>query len=206
MTTLAGGRLEICGGIASGKTTLAGLLEALTNNVVYENFRENPFWKAFYNDPARYAFETEITFLLQHYVSFRDAHEEGGIIVCDTSLVLDAAYSDINLTASKHKIFHAVFNEVVAELPQMDILIHLKCSAEAELHRIRRRNRAEEAQIQVEYLAALNESVLQRVADVRDTVEVIDIDSEDLDFANNQSDQQKILELISTQYSERVGV
>ncbi|HRP37690.1 MAG TPA: deoxynucleoside kinase, partial [Candidatus Dojkabacteria bacterium] len=45
-------RIEICGGIASGKTTLANLLARLDIEPILENFQTNPFWQAFYNDPA----------------------------------------------------------------------------------------------------------------------------------------------------------
>ena len=61
-------RIEICGGIASGKTSLAKLLEEHTiGTVIYEDFKVNPFWEAFYNNPGEYIFETELTFTLQHY-------------------------------------------------------------------------------------------------------------------------------------------
>jgi deoxyadenosine/deoxycytidine kinase len=38
--------IEICGGIASGKTTFAGLLSTLGWEVVYEAFGTNPFCPA----------------------------------------------------------------------------------------------------------------------------------------------------------------
>ena len=60
-------RVEICGGIAAGKTTLARLLRSKILTPIYEDFKKNPFYDAFYEDPRRYAFETELTFLLQHY-------------------------------------------------------------------------------------------------------------------------------------------
>ena len=51
-------RIEICGGIASGKTTFAVLLNSLGYDPVYENFQSNPFWEAFYTVPEKYNFET----------------------------------------------------------------------------------------------------------------------------------------------------
>ena len=53
-------RIEICGGIASGKTTLASLMKKLKVEVLFEDFKTNPFWKAFYVYPGKYIFETEI--------------------------------------------------------------------------------------------------------------------------------------------------
>ena len=68
-------RIEICGGIASGKTTLANLLARSNIDPILEDFQTNLFWRAFYADPAGTAFETEITFLLQHYHQIKTARK-----------------------------------------------------------------------------------------------------------------------------------
>lgn len=60
-------RVEFCGGIASGKTTLTKLLQIENLTSVFEDFGKNPFYRAFYHDPVGTAFETELTFLSQHY-------------------------------------------------------------------------------------------------------------------------------------------
>jgi deoxyadenosine/deoxycytidine kinase len=83
--------IEVCGGIASGKTTFAGLMTRIGLKPVFEEFRTNPFWQAFYFDPAKYAFETEITFMLQHYHQIKkDQLIMGKSICCDFSFFLDA--------------------------------------------------------------------------------------------------------------------
>ena len=60
-------RIEICGGLASGKTTLAELMSQVSPKPVLENFKKVPSWQAFYTNPGKYIFETEITFTLLHY-------------------------------------------------------------------------------------------------------------------------------------------
>jgi deoxyadenosine/deoxycytidine kinase len=47
-------RIEICGGIASGKTTLAVLMQRSGYSAVFENFTLNPFIENFYSDPVFY--------------------------------------------------------------------------------------------------------------------------------------------------------
>ena len=60
-------RIEICGGIASGKTTLASILKQLDYNVVFERFMDNPFLNEFYtSNGSDNTFETEMVFLLLH--------------------------------------------------------------------------------------------------------------------------------------------
>src|SRR5262245_59019820 len=91
-------RIEIAGGIASGKTTLARLLgQSGRIKAVHEQFRKNPFFEAFYRDPAGTAFETELTFLLQHYHLQRKAMRLDGSYCVDFSAVLDHAYACVTL-------------------------------------------------------------------------------------------------------------
>src|SRR3954447_11075813 len=94
-------RVEICGGIASGKTTLANLLGSSERMVVREDFSSNPFWRAFYDDPNNTAFETEITFLLQHYHQIKVATNLEKSFACDFSLLLDYAYAHVTLNGSR---------------------------------------------------------------------------------------------------------
>ena len=59
--------VEVCGGIASGKTTFASLMTRIDLIPIFEDFKKNPFWEAFYCNPGKYIFETEISFILLHY-------------------------------------------------------------------------------------------------------------------------------------------
>ncbi len=93
-------RIEVCGGIASGKTTLANLLHKLDIPSTLENFAANPFMQQFYADPIKTAFETEITFLLQHYHQTKIAANLNKRFVCDFSFLLDLAYARVTLNSS----------------------------------------------------------------------------------------------------------
>jgi len=189
-------RFEIAGGIASGKTTLAKLLGLELENLSLEDFRSNPFWAKFYRDPKRYAFETEVTFHLQHYSQFLDAECSGRRTVCDTSLLLDLAYADVNLTGSKYETFLRVYQEVQASLQPPLAIVFLQCSPEEELRRVIERARSEEASVPLEYLSALNQALKRRVDEVRDRIKVIELDSEQLDFANIDSEKKKAKEVV----------
>ena len=60
--------VAIEGPIGVGKTTLARILqEELGGQLLLEVFEENPFLSDFYQDRARYAFQTQIFFLLSRY-------------------------------------------------------------------------------------------------------------------------------------------
>lgn len=188
------GRIEICGGIASGKTTLARVLQQAGCNATFEDFKNNPFWKLFYFDPGQFAFETEITFLLQHFNQIRIAGDLNEPLVCDFSLLLDLGYADINLDGSRYAAFSTVLEEVRRTLPEPALVVHLICSAEEELKRIRARKRAEENRIEIKFLEALNAAVTRRVSET--TISVCEINSEQTNFASDDATQKRVAEKI----------
>src|SRR5271157_6204123 len=134
-------RIEVCGGIASGKTTFAGLLKRLAFTPIFEKFQANPFLEAFYQDAAKYAFETEISFLLQHYHQIKKESGQDIISACDFSMILDIAFARMGLNGTKLQAFSLVYDEVKRDLGYPPLLVHLKCDAQTELRRIRDRAR-----------------------------------------------------------------
>lgn len=190
-------RIEICGGIASGKTTLANLLERLDINSILESFQTNPFWRAFYADPVGTAFETEITFLLQHYHQIKVAKNSGNAIASDFSMYLDLAYAHVTLPHEKREIFLSVYREVEKELGIPALLIHLKCDPEIELLRIRKRGREIENSITIEYLQKINTQLEKILVEKAHPGKLLIINSGLLDFAHNKDAQQSVLNQIN---------
>lgn len=173
--------IEICGGIASGKTTLAIRLKELGFAVCFEDFQKNPFWEDFYHSPHEFAFETELTFTLQHYSLIKKARPQ--IWTChDFSLVQDIAYADINLVQNKHKLFLAVAAELRKDIGYPNILVCLNCDEKNQMERIRARNRKPEQGISFDYLASLNDAIQNRVHQLEDNLHVITIDSSRFNF------------------------
>ena len=188
-------RIEICGGIASGKTTLANLLGRVSINPVLESFQTNPFWRAFYADPAGTAFETEITFLLQHYHQIKTAWKSENPIASDFSMYLDLAYAYVTLPQEKREIFLTVYREVGKELGAPSLLIHLKCDPKIELKRIRERGREVENSITIEYLQQIN-TQLEKILNEKALHKLLVIDSGLLDFAHEENVKQSVLDQI----------
>jgi deoxyguanosine kinase len=175
--------VEICGGVASGKTTLSTVLADAGFVPNLEDFRSNPFWEAFYQDPRANAFETEITFLLQHYHGEKKARLGTRSISCDYSLLLDLAYSRVTLKGKRLAIFEEVFREAWGEVGPPNLLVYLRCDPETELKRIRRRGRKVEKSIDTGYLSALHASVDSVVSQFRSTLNILEIDSAATNFA-----------------------
>ncbi len=193
-------RIEICGGIASGKTTFASLFNRQNLTPLFEDFKKSPFWKAFYRNPGKYIFETEISFILLHYHQIKKALEKKNrkYLICDFSFLLDLAYAKMKmgLTGTKLSAFECVLNEIQKELPKPRLIVYLKCDAETELNRIRKRARSEEISINLEFLDTLNKALQKEVAKIQDPRKVITIDSGKKDFANVESVKNKMVSLI----------
>jgi len=191
-------RIEICGGIGAGKTTLATLLGSNGYSSVLENFKINPFWIPFYSNPNKFNFETEITFLLQHYHDIKVAKENQLKIACDFSLYQDLAYAKMGLQNNRLKIFEDVFNDGLNELGQPDLLICLQCDPATLLHRIQARGRKEEDLINTEFLTVLNDDIYLEAEKLGHSKQVLFIDSKRYNFAYNENDKAAIVNLINS--------
>jgi deoxyadenosine/deoxycytidine kinase len=189
-------RIEVCGGIAAGKTTLARLMRRAGYKAVLENYQSNPFLHSFNTDPKKYSFETELTFLLQHYSQIKGEHSEQKLLVCDYSLYLDLAYAVVTLNKKHGKVFNVVHKVINSELGLPSLLIYLRCSAETELKRIKRRRRFVERFISVDYLDGLNSSLELCISKIRNTVSIIELDSERMNFANDPDAQARTIDLV----------
>jgi deoxyguanosine kinase len=185
-------RIEICGGIASGKTTLANILRNDKVISVFEDFKSNPFYSAFYADQVGSAFETELTFLLQHYHQEKLMVAKGVHFCCDFSIVLDWAYARVTLARDDRGVFQKVHRRVERSLPSRSLLIFLDCTAEIQLYRIRQRRRRAERTITSGYLEKINDSLARRLRELSADELILTIDSGAVDFAHNSRAQVSI--------------
>lgn len=176
-------RVEICGNIAAGKTTLCKSLAAVGFEPIYESFGIHPFLDAFYQEPSKYSFETEITFLLQHYHDIKIA-TIAGVAACDFSLVLDKAYAEVTLSRRRRDLFLEIAEELEEEIGQPQKIIYLKCPEEKLLSRIRQRNRSFEKAITIEYLSQISEAIDFRISKVSPQIEILTVDSDQCNFVN----------------------
>ena len=177
-------RIEVAGGIASGKTTF---VEALASGFmpVYEDHGVNPFWKAFYTNPSAHAFETEVTFLLQHYHFAKlAARSTKNPLLLDHSFELDVAYAELGLVGDRKAIFESIYGEVHSELGWPDVLVFVTCGVEEAARRIRTRARPLEAGLSLEFLSDLSGRLHRRVEEISARVPVLRVNSEEIDFRN----------------------
>jgi deoxyguanosine kinase len=140
--------------IGVGQTTLARLLQpAVESELLLEVFEENPFLSDFYSDRARYAFQTQIFFLLSRYRQQRDtvhmALSQGKTLISDYTFAKDALFARINLHGDE-------LDEALAEkIPTPDLIVYLYADTDMLMQRITLRDRTYERSMERAYIAEL---------------------------------------------------
>lgn len=180
------GRIEICGGIASGKTTLARIMEKEGFCAVYERYQDNPFLGEFYkNKGVDCSFETEMVFTLLHYKMLR-AMSENKQLVSDYSLLQDLAYGKANLKKEEFAVFYQMYQYLMQQIALPRMIIYLKCRTKVLAERIADRAREMEQMVDIDYLS---ESILALEACLEGASRVLVIESDRVDFINKDRDE-----------------
>jgi deoxyguanosine kinase len=153
--------LAIEGVIGVGKTTLARLLRPVFKaELLLEVFEENPFLSDFYADRQRYAFQTQIFFLLSRYHQQRQAVpavvEMGSPLLADYTFDKDALFAQINLIGDELKMYYRVHEALAEKIIQPDLIIYLRASTEVLMQRIALRDRPYERNMEWDYINILN--------------------------------------------------
>lgn len=190
-------RIEICGGIAAGKTSLAQILEKEGFIAVYERFEDNPFLSKFYTDSEEdNILETEMVFTLLHYNWIKRKKKEGKI-VCDYSLFQDYCYAVTNLKNEEIIVFENLYDYLMKKILPADLIIYLKCNVDCLLQRIKERNRKMEQNISREYLQN-NIDTIEKYLIRQDNILIIPSDK--YNFIKN--DKDVVLEMIKNFYEK----
>lgn len=186
-------RIEICGGIAAGKTTFAMLMHSAGVESIFEDFKSNPFWEPFYTNPGKYIFETEITFLLQHYHDIKNGLEKNKNFICDFSFYIDLAYAQIGLNDNRLKIFETVLEETMSEVNKPSVVVHLICDPKIQYERIIKRGRTIENSITLDFLKMLDDKIFEILAVHKNEFKILTINSGEKDFVNDESVKVEIV-------------
>lgn len=152
--------------IGAGKTTLAAeLAEAWQSTLLEEEFEANPFLRRYYLDPARYAFQTQIFFLLNRYEqlgSLRQLDLFRQRVVADFSFEKDPLFASVTLRPEERRMYEQIRSSLSANMPTPDLIILLHASPQTALRRIAERGREMEEPISREYIESLSAAYYDR--------------------------------------------
>jgi deoxyguanosine kinase len=184
--------IAIEGVIGVGKTTLARLLQAnFEAELLLEIFEENPFLSDFYSDRSRYAFQTQIFFLLSRYhqqrKGVRDALGTNPWLLSDYTFDKDSLFATVNLDGDELEMYYRVHEALAEKITRPDLIVYLKADNDVLMQRIAQRDRPYERQMDVNYIATLNQTYESHFANYS-TGNVLIINTNQLDFVRSKKD------------------
>lgn len=200
--------IAIEGNIGAGKTTLSTRLAAQFNSrLILEQFEDNSFLPKFYEDPERYAFPLELSFLADRYQQLKNTLTVQDMFhpltIADYFIHKSLIFARKTLNDQEFTLYSRLFAIIDNVLPKPDLLVYLYLDIGRLQHNIRKRGRSYEQNIQDEYLARIQEGYFDYIRQ-QQGMRVLLIDTNELDFVANPSDYDKLVKLIMCDYP--VGV
>lgn len=199
--------IAIEGVIGVGKTTLARLLQPVFEaEVLLEIFEENPFLSDFYGDRARYAFQTQIFFLLSRYRQQNNnvpsILASGKSLIADYTFAKDTLFAGINLKGDELNMYHKVHEALGEKIPKPNLLVYLQASTDTLMSRIAFRDRPYERQMERNYIDELNRAYEDFFSKPFDHTPILKIDTNDLNIIHNAEH----IKLIENRIRETLGL
>ncbi|HOE34354.1 MAG: deoxynucleoside kinase [Chloroflexi bacterium] len=193
--------IAIEGVIGVGKTTLARFVHtAFAADLLLEVFEENPFLSDFYSDRSRYAFQTQIFFLLSRYQQQHRVIPEtlaaGRTIISDYTFEKDALFAGINLAGDELAMYHRVHEALAEKIPQPNLVVYLRASTDTLMQRIAHRDRPYERGMDRAYIDQLNQAYEAFFADPRWEGRLLPIETDALNIVARPDDLNYVINRI----------
>jgi deoxyadenosine/deoxycytidine kinase len=181
--------IAIEGVIGAGKSSLANLLASkLGANLVLEEFELNPFLEKFYDDRKRYAFQTQMFFLINRFKQQQQIMQPNlflNYIVSDYIFDKDRIFAYLNLSGEELKLYETIFPLLERDIQKPDLVIFLQSSTERLLQNIKIRDRKIEKSLSISYLDELSNAYNSFFFKYNKTPLLI-VNTSEFDFVNNK--------------------
>ena len=188
--------IVIEGPIGVGKTSLAKLLAKEFNaRCISEKADENPFLPLFYEDRKKYAFQTQIFFLLNRFQQQKELAQLdlfNQVTLCDYLFDKDRIFASINLNDFELALYEQIFHLLNGQISSPDLVIFLQAKPEVLLHRIKSRNILYEKEMDIEYLKTLIEAYNHYFFHY-DQTPLLVVDTSEIDFVKRKEDFNQLL-------------
>ena len=188
------------GNIGVGKTSLATMIsENMNAQLVLEKFADNPFLEKFYENQTRYAFPLEMSFMAERYnqlmaeLQNRDLFKD--FVVADYYFMKSLIFAGVTLSDNEYNLYRKFFDIIYQRVPRPDLYVYLHKSVPGLKDQIRMRGRSYEQNIDPEYLESVTKAYFSYFKQELE-FPVLIIDTNGIDFVNNEADYKTIVETI----------
>jgi deoxyadenosine/deoxycytidine kinase len=191
--------IAIEGPIGVGKTSLVKLLgEKLSARTILEQFEENPFLADFYDDPERFAFQTQLYFLLQRYQQQQELRQVDifhNLLITDYMFIKDRLFASLNLNEKEMPLYETVATLLERNVINPDLVIYLQADTDTLMKNIHKRKRSFEKNMSRDYIDALNQVYNEFFFRYQDSPLLI-INTNNIDFVNKKKDLEEIINVV----------
>jgi len=205
--------IVIEGPIGVGKTTLTrALCKRFRGRGLYEIVEENPFLSSFYQDRQKYAFQTQLFFLLSRFKQQQDLFQQdlfNSVTISDYLFAKDRIFASITLDANELALYERIYEHLGPRVLKPDLVIYLQARLDVLLPRIKKRGREFERRFDAEYLAELSRTY-NDFFHRWDETPLLVINTSDIDFAESEQDLDDLIRAVArcksgTQYYQPLG-
>ncbi len=196
--------IAIEGNIGAGKTSLATLIANEFNaKLILEQFEDNSFLPKFYEEPDKYAFPLEMSFLASRFQQLKDQLGPQDLFksftISDYYIVKSLIFAEKTLPEDEFKLYTRFFNIILNQLPRPDLFVYLYVKTAKLQRNIKMRGRSYEQNIKDDYLDKIQTGYFEFIKQ-QNKLPVLIIDTNNVDFVNNKEDYQKIVGVINKEY------
>ncbi len=192
--------IAIEGNIGAGKTTFTKqFAKDFNSKLVLERFEENAFLPKFYQDPKRYAFPLEMSFLADRYQQLSDDLAQFDLfktsVISDYYVFKSLIFSKVTLSDEEYALYKKIFNFMYKDIPKPDLYIYLYQNVERLLQNIKKRGRSYEQSIKADYLEQIHEGYMNFIKTQKD-LNILILDISHIDFVKEPKYYEKMLDAI----------
>ena len=194
-------RVELVGGMASGKSTLAERLEFFGAFWVQEFLTDNPFLEDCYEDFETFRFPSQMWFALTKYREIGLYEDPHVIYVHDQAVINNNAYTNLLYKDApddpSRVLVQQTFDYTTERFGQPDAVINLLCDPEVQLERIKSRGREYEQDLDLDFLVNLDTEVERLLQESEQEIPtVINVSSDSVDFKTDDDFVEQLLETL----------
>ena len=184
------------GPLGAGKTSFAMLLaERLNGKTILEETEGNPFLADFYKDPIKFAFQTQLFFILRRFQRQEEINQIDifkRVVISDFLFDKDRIFARLNLDDKEFNLYEQVFHLLKIRTLKPNLVIFLQARTDILKERIKKRNRDYEKTINIKYLDQINQAFNEYFFHYTETPLLV-IDASEIDFVNVPSDLDNLI-------------